>query len=216
VVDWSDQLDPVDAKAPTDEGSASAGDGSTAADAGPDVPVLVMPKGCVGKNIGSDGFESLAITAPVQPMVVPAGKATALSFLVHGVKCAIVPKDRHQNPPDDVIDLCAPRHLGEELKLIRPSRIVAFGKAPYRALLKVPGIEGPKGLGVSKSVGELVAGTRGGVAIQADGWSFQLHVSPFPLSGRRPDPTAEEVLREAARLSGISCPEISSSPASCV
>jgi uracil-DNA glycosylase len=124
-------------------------------------------------------------------------------FLVHGVKCAIVPKDRHQNPPDDVVDACAPLHIADELKLTMPPRIVVFGGAPYRALVKVSGIKVPKGLGVSKRVGDLVAETRGGVEIQADGWTSRMHVSPFPLNGKKPNPYAAEVLREAARLSGL-------------
>jgi len=124
-------------------------------------------------------------------------------FLVHGVKCAIVPKDRHQNPPDDVVGACAPLHLADELKLTMPPRIVIFGGAPYRALVKVSGIKVPKGLGVSKRVGDLVAETKGGVEIQADGWTSRIHVSPFPLNGRKPNPDAAEVLREAARLSGV-------------
>jgi len=49
-------------------------------------------------------------------------------FLVHAVKCAIVPKDRHQNPPDKVVDACAPLYLAGELKLTMPDRIVAFEK----------------------------------------------------------------------------------------
>jgi uracil-DNA glycosylase len=124
-------------------------------------------------------------------------------FLVHGVKCAIVPKDRHQDPPDDVVDVCAPLHFADELRLTRPLRIVAFGGAPHRALAKVPEITLPKGLGVSKRVGELVAKTRGGVELQAGGWTSRLHVSPFPLNGKKPNPVAAEVLREAARLSGL-------------
>lgn len=124
-------------------------------------------------------------------------------FLVHSVKCAIVPKDRHQNPPDDVVDACAPQHFGEELKLIRPPRVVAFGKTSYRALLKAPGVTAPRDLGVSKSVATLVKQTKGGLEVQADGWKFKLHVSPFPLVAGKPDPIAVDVLREAARLSGI-------------
>ena len=124
-------------------------------------------------------------------------------FMVHGVKCAIVPKDRHQNPPDDVVDACAPRHLAQELKHTMPPRIVVFGGAPYRALVKVPGIKVPKGLGVSKRVGDLVAESKGGVEIQADGWTSRMHVSPFPLNGKKPNTDAAEVLREAACLSGV-------------
>jgi len=124
-------------------------------------------------------------------------------FLVHGVKCAIVPRDRHQEPPDDVVNVCAPRHLADELALTRPPRIVAFGGAPHRALAKVPGITLPKDLGMSKRVRELAAKTKGGVDIQARGWTSSLHVSPFPLNGKKPNPVAVEVLREAARLAGL-------------
>ena len=124
-------------------------------------------------------------------------------FLIHSVKCAITSKDRHQNPPNEVVDACAPPHFVEEFKLIRPPRVVAFGKVPYRALLKVPGVRAPKGLGVSTPVATLVEKTRGGLEIQAAGWRFSVHVSPFPLGGQKPNPLAQEVLREAAQLSGI-------------
>jgi hypothetical protein len=51
-------------------------------------------------------------------------------FLVHGVKCAIVPKDRHQNPPDDVVDACAPLHLA-----YRPINILTYtSRGPYGPL----------------------------------------------------------------------------------
>lgn len=124
-------------------------------------------------------------------------------FLLHGVKCAITPKDRHQDPPIEVTNACAPLHFVEEMKLIRPPRVVVFGKTPYRALLKVPGVSAPTSLGVSKSVATLVEKTRGGVEIQAGGWRFSLHVSPFPLGGKAPNPLAQEILREAARLAGL-------------
>lgn len=124
-------------------------------------------------------------------------------FLIHSVKCAIIPKDRHQNPPSDVVDVCAPPHFGKELQIIQPTRIVAFGKAPYRALLKVPGRQIPKNLGVSKSVATLVMQTRGGLEVLADGWNFRLHVSPFPLTSGKPNTVAAQVLRDAAQLSGI-------------
>lgn len=124
-------------------------------------------------------------------------------FLVHAVKCAIVPKDRHQNPPDEVVDACAPLYFADELKLTMPTRIVALGRAPFRALVKVPGINVPKGLGLSKRVEDLVELTRGGVEIKIDGWTSRLHVSPFPLSSKKHSAVAAEVLREAARLSGV-------------
>lgn len=124
-------------------------------------------------------------------------------FWVHCVKCAIAVKDGHQNPPDPVVDVCASSHFAQEIGLLRPPQVVAFGKAPYRALLRVPGVKAPRGLGVSTSVANLVERTRGGVEFQADGWKFTVHVSPFPLERKRPVPLAQEVLREAARLAGV-------------
>jgi hypothetical protein len=124
-------------------------------------------------------------------------------FLVHSVKCAIIPEDRHQNPPDDVVDVCVPRHFGEEFEFIQPPRVVAFGKASYRALLKVPGITVPRELRISNSVTKLAKQTEGGLEVQADEWKFRLHVSPFPLAAGRRVPLAVQVLQEVAQLSGI-------------
>jgi uracil-DNA glycosylase len=124
-------------------------------------------------------------------------------FLIHSVKCAITVEDRHQNPPDDVVDACALPHFVQEVTLMRPPRVVVFGKAPYRALLKIPGVRAPSGLGVSVRVGMLVDKTRGGLELQADGWKFKVHVSPFPLERKKPNPVAQEVLREAAKLAGV-------------
>jgi hypothetical protein len=49
----------------------------------------------------------------------------------------------------------------------------------------------------------LVEKTRGGLELQADGWKFNLHVSPFPLEHKKPSPVAQEILREAAKLAGV-------------
>ena len=84
-----------------------------------------------------------------------------------------------------------------------PTRIVALGRTPFRALVKVPGMNVPKRLGVSKRVIDLVQLTRGGVEIQTDGWRSCLHVSPFPLSSKQSSLVAAEILRDAARLSGV-------------
>ena len=123
-------------------------------------------------------------------------------FLIHGVKCAIVPEDGHQNPPDDVVEVCAPRYFADEIRLTRPPVIVVFGKAPYRVLLAVPGVRHsvPTGLGVSCSVATLVERTTGGVEINAGGWRFRLFGSPFPLRAKR---LATGILAQAARLAGV-------------
>ncbi len=122
-------------------------------------------------------------------------------LLVHSVKCPITKKDDHQDLPDDAVDKCASPHFIQEVLLLRPPRVVVFGKAPYRALLKLPGLRAPRGLGVSASVAQLVDKTRGGLALQADGWKFYVYVSPFPLQHKTP--LAREVLREAAELARV-------------
>jgi uracil-DNA glycosylase len=123
-------------------------------------------------------------------------------LLIHSVKCAIVPKDGHQNPPDDVVDVCVPPHLAHEIQLTRPAVVVVFGKAPYRALLTVPGVRPsmPSALGLSCSVTTLVDETRGGKDINADGWLFRLFGSPFPLRERG---SAAEILKKAARYAEV-------------
>lgn len=123
-------------------------------------------------------------------------------FLIHGVKCAIVPEDGHQNPPDDVVDTCAPQHFAREIQLVRPPAVVVFGRAPHRALLRVPGVRASmlNGLGLSCSVAALVERTRGGAEINAGGWRFRLFGSPFPLRDRR---LAAEILQNAARHAGV-------------
>jgi hypothetical protein len=123
-------------------------------------------------------------------------------YIVHGVKCAIVPKDRHQNPPDDVIDTCAPHHFIREILLTQPHTVVVFGKAPFRALLRIPGVRTsmPRGLGFSCSAATLVEKTRGGIQITANGWNFRLYGSRFPLQARK---QAADILREAATYTGV-------------
>ena len=123
-------------------------------------------------------------------------------YLIHGVKCAIVPENRHQNPPTDVIDACAPPHFVQEILITRPSTVVVFGKAPFRALLRVPDVRPslPQGLNLSCSVARLVDTTTGGLEVNANNWHFRLYGSPFPLQAQK---QSAEILREAAREAGV-------------
>ncbi len=123
-------------------------------------------------------------------------------LLVHCVKCAIVPKDRHQNPSIEVVDSCATRHFVQEVLLTHPSVVVVFGKAPFRAILTVPDVRSsvPSGLGLSCSVADLVRLTKGGITINTKEWHFRMYGSPFPLLKRQ---QAAEILRDAARYVGI-------------
>lgn len=81
-------------------------------------------------------------------------------FLFHSVKCAITVVDRHQDPPDKTVNDRAPHHFVREIQLIQPARVVVFGKAPYRAVLKIPGVKPLRGLGVSARLSTLVDKTR--------------------------------------------------------
>lgn len=57
--------------------------------------------------------------------------------LLHAAKCAITPdKDGFQNPPGDVVDTCAPRHLGREINALQPAVIATLGGRAYRALIR--------------------------------------------------------------------------------
>jgi uracil-DNA glycosylase len=56
--------------------------------------------------------------------------------VLHAVKCAMRPAGGFQNPPADVVDVCASVHLAGELRGIRPRVIVTLGDRAYRALLR--------------------------------------------------------------------------------
>lgn len=115
-------------------------------------------------------------------------------FLLHAVKCAITIKNGYQNPPNEVVDTCAPIHFAQEFMNIRPAFVITLGQVPRRAVIRIPGIVTPQQLGVSKPLQgefELVVGSH----------RFRLYVSRFI----RPD-SREQVridLRKAASAAGI-------------
>src|SRR5690348_8454053 len=58
-------------------------------------------------------------------------------FLIHAVKCAIISDvEGFQNPRIEVIDRCSSLWFVHELELLQPARIVTFGGAARRAILK--------------------------------------------------------------------------------
>lgn len=121
-------------------------------------------------------------------------------FLIHAVKCAIVPDEEgFQNPPKEVIDRCCPVGFADELVLLRPARDVALGGAARRAILKHSSVTAPRGVGVSKTLGQLQESWPQGVPCRLGGTEFTLHPAPFPRSAaaRR---KAAVVIREAVRL----------------
>jgi uracil-DNA glycosylase len=125
------------------------------------------------------------------------------AFLIHAVKCAIVPdEDGFQNPPIDVVDRCCPVGFDDELQLLRPARIVALGGAARRAVLKHQSVTAPRGVGVSKSLEKLQESWPHGIPCELDSAEFTLHPAPFPRSGAAKQ-KATVIIREAVRLAGF-------------
>ena len=113
--------------------------------------------------------------------------------ILHAAKCAIRPKDRHQNPPHGVVENCAPRHFTLEFLKLMPQVVVSLGERARRAVLKMPGCQKPPGLTLSGSL-------EGQYDIIIGDHTFKLFVSPFFDYDRE---TARSTLRAAALLSGL-------------
>lgn len=125
------------------------------------------------------------------------------AFLIHAVKCAIVPDAKgFQNPPNDVVDRCSPIGFVDELHLLRPAWIVAFGRAARRAVLKHPSMSAPRGVGVSKTFKQLRESWPKGIPCTLGSGELTLYPAPFPRSSAAKQKAAV-IIREAARLAGL-------------
>jgi uracil-DNA glycosylase len=125
------------------------------------------------------------------------------AFLIHAVKCAIVPDENgFQNPPNDVIDQCCPVGFVEELRFLAPTRIVALGKAARRAVLRHPSVTAPRGVGVSKTLKELQESWPQGIPCELGDDGFTLHPAPFPRSATAKR-EATMIVRRVAQLAGL-------------
>ncbi len=117
---------------------------------------------------------------------------------IHAVKCAIAPeKAGFENPPIEVIDLCAPYHFGRELQLIEPGRVIAFGKAPVRSILRTHGCSVPSKIKLSSKLKDIRGEYKGVIREKA----LILHLTYFPRAGNKKK--AGEDLVRAAKMSGI-------------
>ena len=125
------------------------------------------------------------------------------AFLIHAVKCAIVPnEDGFQNPPNDVVDPCCSVGFADELQLLRPARVVALGGAARRAVLKHPSVTAPRGVGISKTFEKLQESWPQGIPCKLGSDEFTLHPAPFPRSAAAKQKAAV-IIREVARLAGL-------------
>jgi len=122
--------------------------------------------------------------------------------LVHAVKCGIVPEDGHQNPPNGVVDECAPRHLMWELLLARPLVVVTLGRASYRAV-----VQALRAAGGSNFDGQLrltrppAAAHQSGYVVSLPDQQFRLFAGPFIRASLGPDAAA--LIRAAASAAGL-------------
>ena len=124
-------------------------------------------------------------------------------FLIHAVKCAIVPdEDGFQNPPNGVIDCCCSVGFADELQLLRPARVVALGGAARRAVLNHPSVTPPRGVGVSKTFEKLQETWPQGIPCKFGRDEFTLYPTPFPRSAAAKQKAAV-IIREVARLAGL-------------
>ncbi len=125
------------------------------------------------------------------------------AFLIHAVKCAIVPgSEGFQNPPNDVVDRCSSIGFADELRFLQPARIVALGGAARRAVLKHPAVTAPHGVGLSKTFAKLQELWPKGIPCKLGSAGVILHPAPFPRSPAAKK-AAAVILREAVRLAGL-------------
>lgn len=124
-------------------------------------------------------------------------------FLIHAVKCAIVPDEAgFQNPSSDIIDRCCSVGFADELQLLHPTRIVAFGGAARRAVLKHPSITVPRGVGVSKTLKKLQESWPGGIPGKFGDTELMLYPAPFPRSAAAKSEAAG-IIKEAVRFADL-------------
>lgn len=116
-------------------------------------------------------------------------------FLLHSVKCAIVPDNYgFQDPPNEVVDLCASAYLSKEIQIIRPAVILALGDRARRAVARYLGQNKPKDFRVSGPL-------NGEFSIDMAEQRTRIIVAKFIRGGGKS--VAGSALRRAANLAGI-------------
>jgi hypothetical protein len=181
----------------------------------PVMPVRLLLVGIAPPDQGSPAIRTTAKSATNDPddklrQFIEEASALAWEdliakrvFLIHAVKCAIVPEaDGFQNPPKDVVDRRIPIGFLDELLILQPPRVVTFGAAGRRAVLKHPAVTAPRGVGVSKTFLTLQESWPRGILCKLGSADLTLHPAPFPRSPVAKN-TAAVIVRGAVRLAGI-------------
>ncbi len=60
--------------------------------------------------------------------------------VLHAVKCAILPKNGYQNPPNEIVDICSSNHFAREFLRLRPAEVITLGRVALRAIANLPGL----------------------------------------------------------------------------
>ncbi len=131
--------------------------------------------------------------------------------LLHAMKCAVVPDSQgFQNPPPEAVDLCAPRHLAQEILVLRPNVVTTLGRMAYRAVVRAlaeaPGFPHDPEIRLTKPPGAAQAGGNGYTVRLGSGGSLRLFVGPFIRGGGQGP--AKRIVRSAAIAAGVSRPEL--------
>ncbi|TKS60351.1 MAG: hypothetical protein EWM73_03137 [Nitrospira sp.] len=124
-------------------------------------------------------------------------------FLIHAVKCAIVPNaHRSQDPPPPVVDCCNPVGFAPEFQSLRPPRVVTLGDMARRAVLRTPGVIVPRQLKLTTKLGLLQELWPEGIPCKLGDAPFILHPARFPRTMAM-KLAAATVVRKAAKLAAL-------------
>ena len=124
-------------------------------------------------------------------------------FLVHAVKCAIVPNAQgSQNPPTGVLACCSPVGFAPEFRSLRPPRVVTLGDIARGAVLRTPGVIAPSGVTLTAKLGLLQQRWPQGIPCTLDGAPFTLHPARFPRTAVA-KVAAAAVITEAAEVAAL-------------
>ena len=124
-------------------------------------------------------------------------------FLIHAVKCAIVPNaDGSQNPPAPVVDCCNPVGFGPEFQSLRPPRVVTLGDMARRAVFRTHGVVMPPEIRLTTKLEFLQGRWPDGVPCRLVDTPFLLHPARFPRTASM-KAAAAAVVRKAAQLAAL-------------
>jgi uracil-DNA glycosylase len=124
-------------------------------------------------------------------------------FLIHAVKCAIVPKDGgSQNPPRSVVDCCGQIGFAPEFQFLHPPRVVTLGDMARRAILKTPEVTLPHRVRLSTKLDDLQDSWPEGIPCTLGKTPFILHPARFPRTSVTKK-AAAAVIKKAAQLASL-------------